>query len=98
MWTAKPASRRFELINSDKAKQSPTLAKEARRKANIDTMIATAKAHLGDKYILGNEGPNTFDCSGLVYYCLKEAGSNAGGSAPRVTAESATGRRSASAI
>ncbi len=72
----KAGEQTFDMINSDKAKQSPTLAKESRRKANIDTMIATAKAQLGDKYILGNEGPNSFDCSGLVYYCLKEAGSN----------------------
>ena len=72
----KAGQQTFDMINSDDAKQSPTLAKEARRKANIDTMIATAKEQLGDKYILGNEGPNSFDCSGLVYYCLKEAGSN----------------------
>ncbi len=72
----KAGQRTFDMINSDDAKQSPSLAKEARRKANIDTMIATAKKQLGDKYILGNEGPNSFDCSGLVYYCLKEAGSN----------------------
>ncbi len=72
----KAGQKTFDMINSDDAKQSPNMAKEARRKANIDTMIETAKKQLGDKYILGNEGPNTFDCSGLVYYCLKEAGSN----------------------
>ncbi len=72
----KAGQKTFDMINSDDAKQSPTLAKQARSKANIDTMIATAKKQLGDKYILGNEGPNSFDCSGLVYYCLKEAGSN----------------------
>lgn len=72
----KAGQQTFDMINSDEAKQSPSLAKEARRKANIDIMIATAKKQLGDRYILGNEGPNSFDCSGLVYYCLKEAGSN----------------------
>lgn len=66
----------FNLINSDDAKQSPSLAKAARTKANISKMISTAKSKLGCKYVLGAEGPNTFDCSGLVYYCLKEAGSN----------------------
>ena len=29
-----------------------------------------------DRYVLGATGPDKFDCSGLVYYCLKEAGSN----------------------
>ena len=72
----KAGQQTFDMINSDDAKQSPTLAKEARRKANVNTMIATAKKQLGDRYILGNEGPNSFDCSGLVYYCMKEAGSN----------------------
>ena len=41
-------------------------------------MIEVAEAQLGKKYILGTSGPNTFDCSGLVYYCLKQAGSSRG--------------------
>ena len=39
-------------------------------------MITIAQKQLGDPYILGHSGPNSFDCSGLVYYCLKEAGSS----------------------
>lgn len=66
----------FNLINSDDAKPHPSVAKQKRRKANINKMIEVAKSKLGCKYILGAEGPKTFDCSGLVYYCLKEAGSN----------------------
>lgn len=66
----------FNLLYSDEAKESPTKRKEARTKANIDEMISTAKAQLGDPYILGKRGPDSFDCSGLVYYCLKQAGSN----------------------
>ena len=66
----------FSLLYSDDARESASKSKEARTKANIDKMIATAKAQLGDRYVLGNKGPNSFDCSGLVYYCLKEAGSN----------------------
>lgn len=72
----KAGEKTLEMINSDKAKLSPTIAKEARRKANINDFIAIAKKQLGKKYILGNEGPNSYDCSGLVYYCLKQAGSN----------------------
>lgn len=66
----------FALLYSDDAKESATKAKSKRTKANIDKMIAVAKKQLGDKYVLGAKGPDKFDCSGLVYYCLKEAGSN----------------------
>ncbi|MBR0026283.1 MAG: peptidoglycan-binding protein [Clostridia bacterium] len=72
----KAGEQTFDLIYSPNAKPSATKAKEERRKANISTMIDVAKKQLGDKYILGDEGPNSFDCSGLVYYCLREAGSN----------------------
>ena len=66
----------YELLYSPNAKESATKAKEARTKANISKMIEVAKDKLGCKYVLGNTGPNSFDCSGLVYYCLKQAGSN----------------------
>ncbi len=66
----------LSMLYSDDAKESPNKRKEARTRANIDKMISTAKDQLGEPYILGNRGPNSFDCSGLVYYCLKQAGSN----------------------
>lgn len=66
----------FSLLYSDSARESATKAKEARTKANVDTMISVAKSQLGDPYVLGAKGPSKFDCSGLVYYCLHEAGSN----------------------
>lgn len=66
----------FDRINSDKAKPSANTVVEKRRKANIGKMISTAEKMLGKQYILGHEGPNSFDCSGLVYYCLRQAGSN----------------------
>lgn len=66
----------FNLLYSDEAKESPNKRHAARTKANIDKMISVAKDQLGDPYVLGNRGPNSFDCSGLVYYCLNQAGSN----------------------
>lgn len=66
----------FELLYSDNAKESASKTKQSRTKANISNMISVAKKQLGDKYVLGAKGPDKFDCSGLVYYCLKEAGSN----------------------
>jgi cell wall-associated NlpC family hydrolase len=35
-----------------------------------DAVIATALAQLGKPYKLGTEGPSTFDCSGLVWFCF----------------------------
>lgn len=37
-------------------------------------VVATAKAQLGKPYSYGATGPNSFDCSGLVYYCYKQNG------------------------
>lgn len=34
-------------------------------------LVAEARKHLGAKYVFGAVGPNTFDCSGLVVYCLR---------------------------
>ena len=37
-------------------------------------IIATARAQLGKPYVWGAEGPDTFDCSGLVYYSYQACG------------------------
>lgn len=42
--------------------------------AKIDKMIDTARAQIGKEYILGDSGPNSYDCSGLVHYSLRAAG------------------------
>lgn len=42
--------------------------------SGLEAMIKCAEAQLGKRYVLGDEGPNSFDCSGLVYYCLTQAG------------------------
>ncbi len=70
--------RTLEQLYSPNAVATPERRQAVRARANIDVMISTAQAQLGKKYVLGNEGPNTFDCSGLVYYCLRQAGSNRG--------------------
>lgn len=40
----------------------------------VEKFIEAAQAKKGSKYVWGAKGPNTFDCSGFVYYCLKQAG------------------------
>lgn len=40
----------------------------------IRKFLETALAQQGDPYISGHEGPNSYDCSGLIHYCLRETG------------------------
>ena len=46
--------------------------------ADVESFIAALQSHLGKTYVYGTSGPNTFDCSGLVYYSLKQIGVNIG--------------------
>ena len=41
---------------------------------NPDTLVDFALTQLGKPYVLGGKGPDTFDCSGFVYYCLNSVG------------------------
>lgn len=40
----------------------------------VNSIISIAQSKLGSRYIYGAKGPNTFDCSGFVYYVLNKAG------------------------
>lgn len=74
----KTGEKTLDLLYSPNAVPSASKIQEERRRANIDEMIAVAQKQLGEPYIRGHSGPNSFDCSGLVYYCLKQAGSSRG--------------------
>lgn len=37
-------------------------------------LCQAAADQLGKPYVWGNKGPDSFDCSGMVYYCLKSCG------------------------
>jgi len=41
---------------------------------SVAGLIQAAKAQLGKPYVWSEEGPDSFDCSGLVYYCLRLSG------------------------
>lgn len=47
---------------------SPAEAQVLREK-----FVAESKKYVGSPYVLGAVGPDKFDCSGLVYYCSREA-------------------------
>ncbi len=68
----------LELVYSPNAVATPEKRAAHRTKANVEEMIAAAESKLGKPYVRGAEGPGSFDCSGLVYYCLRKAGSNRG--------------------
>ena len=74
----KTGQQTLDPIYSPAAVPSASKVQSERSSANILEMIEVAEAQLGKKYILGTSGPKTFDCSGLVYYCLKQAGSSRG--------------------
>ena len=42
--------------------------------SGVEAVIATAQSKQGCPYVTAEEGPDAFDCSGLVYYCLRSAG------------------------
>lgn len=36
--------------------------------SGVDTVIQSARAQIGKPYVFGQDGPSTFDCSGLITY------------------------------
>ena len=55
----------FKLCAAD---MSPAEAQVAREK-----FVAESKKYVGSPYVLGATGPDTFDCSGLIYFVAREA-------------------------
>lgn len=49
----------------------------AANKTGVEKLVALAESKIGSKYVRGAKGPNTFDCSGFVYWCLKNSGVSA---------------------
>ena len=41
---------------------------------SANALVNEASKHLGKPYVWGAKGPNSFDCSGFVYYCLNQVG------------------------
>lgn len=65
--------------SSSREKESTSGAKKLRKqtvegKTKADKVVNLAKSLRGSSYRTGGSGPNTFDCSGLIYYVLKTIG------------------------
>lgn len=41
--------------------------------SRVQAVINMVKRQVGKPYVYGAAGPNSFDCSGLTYYCYKNA-------------------------
>lgn len=42
--------------------------------SSASALISIASSKLGSPYVYGSKGPNSFDCSGFIYWCLNQAG------------------------
>ena len=42
--------------------------------SEFDTLRSIARAQIGDRFLLGTDGPHRFDCSGLVSFSFDRAG------------------------
>ncbi|MBR3178025.1 MAG: peptidoglycan-binding protein [Clostridia bacterium] len=67
------AKKKKQTSSTAKATPKPT-PKQSSKEKRISRFIEAAKSKIGCEYVLGGRGPKTFDCSGLVYWCLKQAG------------------------
>lgn len=68
----------LDRIYSTDAQPTEELMRQTARQGTIDSFLASARAQLGRPYVWGAAGPNSFDCSGLVTYALRQAGSTTG--------------------
>lgn len=68
----------LDLIYSSDAKPTPEFEQQERRRGNIENFLESARNQIGEPYVWGAAGPDSFDCSGLVTYCLRQAGSTTG--------------------
>ncbi len=70
--TTKPGSN-----SGSNATPKPTATKApSSGKKTYSSVVAAAQDQLCKPYKWSAEGPDAFDCSGLVYYCMKQSGHN----------------------
>ncbi|MDL2289593.1 NlpC/P60 family protein [Clostridia bacterium OttesenSCG-928-F22] len=71
-------SNKSSSSSSSSSSNTGTPAAPATNTSGVDAFIAAANSKLGSKYVTGGKGPNTFDCSGFIYWCLNQAGISQG--------------------
>ncbi len=63
----KPAGNNGSQGGSSSAPKAPS-------GSGVSALISAASSKIGSPYVWGAKGPNAFDCSGFVYWCLNQAG------------------------
>jgi cell wall-associated NlpC family hydrolase len=53
---------------------APVAADESAPATQLEQVLATAKEHLGARWVHYAKGPNVFDCVGFVFYAYNENG------------------------
>lgn len=60
--------------SSSGSSSSGSSSSSTANKTGVEKLVALAESKIGSKYVRGAKGPNTFDCSGFVYWCVKNSG------------------------
>ena len=71
---AQKEKERREAAAAASKKPGKTATPTPKKDSKLEKFLKAANSKIGCEYVLGDKGPNTFDCSGFVYYCLKQAG------------------------
>ena len=72
--TEKKTAKATSKADSATSKPESTKNRTSSGKKTYSSLVAAAQDQLGKPYVWSAEGPDSFDCSGLVYYCLKQSG------------------------
>jgi cell wall-associated NlpC family hydrolase len=76
--TAKPGSKTTPKPGSKTTPKTATTKPVDNTKKGVEKLIAIAESKIGCPYSRGAKGPSRFDCSGFVYWCMKQAGFSGG--------------------
>lgn len=60
--------------NSSTQKSGGSVPNTGTASGGASALIAKASSKIGSPYVWGAKGPNAFDCSGFIYWCLNEVG------------------------
>ncbi|MEA5004745.1 MAG: peptidoglycan-binding protein, partial [Christensenella sp.] len=63
---------------SSSSKPKPSKPSYSADPGNVEAFISVAMDQLGKPYRLGGKGPDSFDCSGFIYYALQQSGNGIG--------------------
>ena len=62
------------IQREDIEKENESADKKEKSSINFESFYTILNKQIGKSYVWGASGPNSFDCSGLVYYCLNKSG------------------------